>query len=755
MFLYVMWFGVLFRFTSGFEIKLQDDQEWSQANHTCTVELAGGLLSTVDAIMDPSLKNISTPKDQYYWSSKTTTFTDFIQYEGCFNSSLLEPMKMVLPSLHPVAACFDYCDNTSRIGLTISNMMDVYCLCLEEGAIAHTRDNISSCNVPCPNDIMMNTCGNKDSMSVYYRDRFDAPNPKDMVQCVAIKTSGESTSLLYDDCRSTNDGYICDICDDDQCSKEVYSEGVKLTWDEAQQACQKRGGYLGNFGSAKNKTVWTGYKRWFLDDSYAIFPTLCLACRFKVGVADCIYTNCTRELPSLCVTDSENIPVRSWFDAEQNCELSNSRLLNGSELYERKLEEDIYISHYYWTYGFAEFTSCVRSIGCYDISNSSGMSSAYGAQRSILGCLEFCKGSKYFGVTKENVTQDKCICIENITDLTLSNASECMTSCADDSNDTCGAEGRMILHEIDMNNIAVSSFETGMECVYLHKQLDFMLMNSADCLHKASGYICEICDNDRENCTQIAYKGMYNWYEASMECRDKGGNLGDSSFNDFGSLSDGAYWYGWRRWLLKQNPTGVAPRPDKNACESCRINNGQLQCSYMLCSEMLQGICTEGTTQTTIAGTTTTRTLEDLTSVTYNTGSDIRTTIKVSTEEPQPEPGNTKPQLEQDDMTANIIAVVIAVAIIGAVVAMLVVTKLRKSEKVTSDVTDLIDTKNGPIKFSTLRDSTSRPPSFNHSPLERQRSFSNPSFMDHDIDILAQNLEQEPQQDTEQLQKEN
>lgn len=61
--------------------------------------------------------------------------------------------------------------------------------------------------------------------------------------------------------------------------------------------------------------------------------------------------------------DSENIPVRSWFDAEQNCELSNSRLLNGSELYERKLEEDIYISHYYWTYGFAEFTSCVRSIG--------------------------------------------------------------------------------------------------------------------------------------------------------------------------------------------------------------------------------------------------------------------------------------------------------------------------------------------------------------------------------------------------------
>lgn len=55
--------------------------------------------------------------------------------------------------------------------------------------------------------------------------------------------------------------------EDDQCSnRNVYPEGVKLTWDEAQQACQKRGGYLGNLGSAKNKTIWTGFKRWFLDD---------------------------------------------------------------------------------------------------------------------------------------------------------------------------------------------------------------------------------------------------------------------------------------------------------------------------------------------------------------------------------------------------------------------------------------------------------------------------------------------------------
>lgn len=46
------------------------------------------------------------------------------------------------------------------------------------------------------------------------------------------------------------------------------------------------------------------------------------------------------------------------------------------------------------------------------------------------------------------------------------------------------------------------------------------------------------------------------------------------------------------------------------------------------------------TAQTTIAGTTTTRTLEDLTSMTYNTGFDIRTTIK----------GSTKPFFLKDRM---------------------------------------------------------------------------------------------------------
>lgn len=32
---------------------------------------------------------------------------------------------------------------------------------------------------------------------------------------------------------------------------------------------------------------------------------------------------------------------------------------------------------------------------------------------------------------------------------------------------------------------------------------------------------------------------------------------------------------------------GVVFWLDKNVCESCRINNGQLQCFYMFCLEML------------------------------------------------------------------------------------------------------------------------------------------------------------------------
>lgn len=44
--------------------------------------------------------------------------------------------------------------------------MDVYCLCLEEGVIVYICDNISSCNVFCLNDVMMNMCGSKDFMLV-------------------------------------------------------------------------------------------------------------------------------------------------------------------------------------------------------------------------------------------------------------------------------------------------------------------------------------------------------------------------------------------------------------------------------------------------------------------------------------------------------------------------------------------------------------------------------------------------------------
>lgn len=205
-----------------------------------------------------------------------------------------------------------------------------------------------------------------------------------------------------------------------------------------------------------------------------------------------------------------------------------------------------------------------------------------------------------------------------------------------------------------------------------------------------------------------------------MECRDKGGNLGDSSLNDYSSLSNGAYWYGWRRWLLKQNPTGTytatkrtipVPKPIcqphtehhtltggglslrhrsrigifyffhliisfvqewplgrikmlVRAVESTMVSYSVPTCSVQkCCKEFVQRVTkfklpvnqqkyrftqmknflfkkllfeclfwgvVVGTTQTTIAGTTTTRTLEDLTSVTYNTGSDIRTTIKGS-----------------------------------------------------------------------------------------------------------------------------
>lgn len=61
-------------------------------------------------------------------------------------------------------------------------------------------------------------------------------------------------------------------------------------------------------------------------------------------------------------------------------------------------------------------------------------------------------------------------------------------------------------------------------------------------------------DTDRNNCTQEYYVWSYNWFEASMECRDKGGNLGN--LFDYGITVDGTYWFGGRRWRVEQNTTG-------------------------------------------------------------------------------------------------------------------------------------------------------------------------------------------------------
>ena len=54
--------------------------------------------------------------------------------------------------------------------------------------------------------------------------------------------------------------------DAEQCSQKVVQGDTAVTWQEAQEACQNQGGYLGNLGSAKAKTIWTGHRRWLLED---------------------------------------------------------------------------------------------------------------------------------------------------------------------------------------------------------------------------------------------------------------------------------------------------------------------------------------------------------------------------------------------------------------------------------------------------------------------------------------------------------
>lgn len=44
--------------------------------------------------------------------------------------------------------------------------MDVDCLCLGEEDITSSRENITNCFMSCPNDPLMNSCGNLQLMSV-------------------------------------------------------------------------------------------------------------------------------------------------------------------------------------------------------------------------------------------------------------------------------------------------------------------------------------------------------------------------------------------------------------------------------------------------------------------------------------------------------------------------------------------------------------------------------------------------------------
>ncbi|XP_061174577.1 uncharacterized protein LOC133183657 [Saccostrea echinata] len=742
-------YAILFTSILGSDVRLQEKDDWYTANHTCTENLSGRLLSKIDVTMDPALRDITTPSSKSYWSNKMATITDFIQYDGCFNSSELHAQKqLVPPSRSPIAACFEYCNNmnTSRIGVTTKDMMNVSCICLGDEKLY--RENISTCYIPCPNDFL-NTCGSEDFISVYVRQHFGAQNPTEMSECVAITTDDNGISLSVDDCMKTNDGYICKICEEDKCSTKIFAGKEKITWQEAQQECEGHGGYLGNIGTSRNKTIWTGYKRWMLKEDYSVFSRLCLLCEYKNGTADCIYANCSEQHESLCVTESEQLQEVAWFDAERSCETSGSRLLTEKEFSEKVIGDNMFTSHSFWIYGVAEYSPCARSIGCCDISNTSNISSLSGVQNSVLKCMEFCKDTPYLGLTKENTTIDKCFCIEDIDTLSaiFTNASECAMNCHEEYTDLCGGHDRLIVYEIDRKSVAEGMYETSVECMYLIKHQDYMNMRSADCLIDATGYICETCETGKENCTQAAYPGELNWYEADEECREIGGNLGNMEFSDYSSLKDGTYWYGNRRWLKEEDPRG-AKQSETEACLSCRSKNGSPDCVYKYCSENLQALCTEvNSTEPTTHEITTVHTVHKLmTTIKYYTKSagSSGTLIFVPTQSSdQHDQGKAKFQNEHDDFNSNVIAVIVALLVICGVVVMLVITKLRKNEKVTSDVTDLIDTKNGPTKISFLKENDSRPSSLSHVTVERQRSFSNPSFMDHDVDILAKSLDNE------------
>ncbi|XP_061183387.1 uncharacterized protein LOC133191659 [Saccostrea echinata] len=239
-----------------------------QAVKVCELGYNGKLVGMYDVSND-IMNQLS--ENTKYWTNEYTVLSDWINHEGCYNTSILPISAIMDISIkpHTVASCYEECSNAKLIAL-----QDGRCWCLSGTVQESDRLDTSLCTSTCTGKDEYEFCGGEELLSIY--SKFQEADDSKL----------HHRRCSYYKCNSTNPNGIlaADFCNGTHsiiCKTERYnSSSLSIdTYHAAVDHCHTNGGLVYNnptTGRAlcdirvkiyHNKGFWTSIHRYeqFLD----------------------------------------------------------------------------------------------------------------------------------------------------------------------------------------------------------------------------------------------------------------------------------------------------------------------------------------------------------------------------------------------------------------------------------------------------------------------------------------------------------
>lgn len=146
-----------------------------------------------------------------YWSDKYTSLSDWINYEGCFNVSILSMLSLIdiFVQPHTVASCFEECRLSNLFALQKEK-----CLCFNGSLQSAEKVNSSLCRYNCRMTDETEFCGGETTFSLY--SKFAIANDTQLhhrrcsyYRCDSSDAEG-TLQLVADYCNSSHT-FICGV----------------------------------------------------------------------------------------------------------------------------------------------------------------------------------------------------------------------------------------------------------------------------------------------------------------------------------------------------------------------------------------------------------------------------------------------------------------------------------------------------------------------------------------------------------------